>query len=193
MKKCELYLFKLTRGLGNQKIAILILSLFIFCSQTVLAKPFPQANPKSNSKALSYSLVGTLAPIAISIPLLRNGDAAGLFLGSFGLLIGPGMGHLYAGNPNRFLSGMFIRGAVGITAIYSILQIDILDDTGNSGPVMFFLLGSSALLASIIHDIGSTGKSVEQYNQQHGFAQIKIQPGYWANHQAFGLSFGIRF
>jgi hypothetical protein len=175
------------------KIGGLSLCLMILLSLMAQAKTSISLTPKSKSKALTYSLVGTLAPIAISIPLLRNGDAAGLFLGSFGLLIGPGMGHLYAGNPNRFLSGMFIRGAVGITAIYSMSQIDILDDTGNSGPVMFFLLGSSALLASIIHDIGSTGKSVEQYNQQHGFAHIKIQPYYWANHQAMGLSFGIRF
>ena len=175
------------------KIGGLSLGLVLLLSLMVQAKTGISLTPKSKSKALTCSLVGTLAPIAMSMPLLSRGDGAGLVLGSFGLLFGPGLGHLYAEDANRFVSGMFIRGAAGAFAIYSMSNIDILSDDDDSGPVLGFLFGSSALLASTIHDICSTGKSVEQYNQQHGFTQIKIQPRYWANHQAVGLSFGVRF
>ncbi len=175
------------------KIVVLSLGLMLLLSLTVQAKPGISLTPKSKSKALTYSLVGTLAPIAMSMPLLSSGDGAGLVLGSFGLLFGPGLGHLYAEDSNRFVSGMFIRGVAGVFAIYSISNIDILSDDDDSGPVLGFLLGSSALLASTFYDICTTGKSVEQYNQQHGFTQIKIQPCYWAEHQALGLSIGVRF
>lgn len=174
------------------KIGVLSLCLMFFFSLTVQAKPGFPLIPKSKSKALSYSLVGTLAPVAVSIPLLKDGGSAGIALGSFGLLLGPGLGHLYAENSGRFVSGMFIRGAVGVIAIYSMSEIDILDDD-ITGLVFGFLLGGSVVAVSTIYDIATTGKSVDRYNKQHSFGSLSLQPRYWPNHQAVGFSLAYRF
>lgn len=204
MKNNELFLSELTRRLKRLKIGILVPCLIVFCSQTVLAQPSIPISPKSKSKALTYSLVCTLAPVAASIPLLGHGkeisatnNVAGLTIGSLGLLCGPGIGHLYAKNPDRFVLGMFIRGLAGTVAIYSIskFEIDIWgnDDHDNSGPLLGFLLGGATIVVSTIYDIITTGESVDRYNEQHGLIQIKLQPCYLVNYQAIGLSFGVRF
>ena len=204
MKNNELFLSELTRRLKRLKIGILVACLIVFCSQTVLAQPSIPISPKSKSKALTYSLVCTLAPVAASIPLLGHGkeisatnNVAGLTIGSLGLLCGPEMGHFYAENPDRFALGMLIRGIAGTVAIYSIskFEIDIWgnDDHDNTGPVFGFLLGSVTIVASVFQDIGTTGESVDRYNRQNGLTQIKLQPCYLADNQAIGLSFGVRF
>jgi len=179
------------------KIGVLSLCLIFLFSLTGQANPRVPLIPKSKSKALSYSLVGTLAPVAVSIPLLKDGGSAGFALGSFGLLFGPGLGHLYAENSNRFVSGLIIRGLAGGVAIFSVSKFGI-DIWGNDsqdtfGPIMVFLVGGVTVVASSLHDISTTGESVDWYNKQHALSQIKLQPCYWANHQALGFSLGYRF
>ncbi len=204
MKKCKSHLFKLTERFIIIKISLLVLCFIACCSQTVLAKPSIQSNPKSKPRALSYSLFSTLVPIAVGITLLCPGkeigatnNVAGLTLGSFGLLCGPGIGHLYAENTDRFVSGMFIRGAAGVVAIYSLSKIEIVtwgnDNHGNPLAVLGFFLGAAAFVGSTLDDIRTTGIAVDRYNEQHGFTQIRLQPCYFANNQAIGLSLGVRF
>jgi len=179
------------------KIGVLSLCLTFFFSLTVQAKPHVPLTPKSKSKALSYSLVGTLAPMVVSVPLLKDGVNAGFAVGAFGLLFGPGLGHLYAENPNRFISGLFIRGLAGGVAIFSVSKFGINiwgnDSQDTFGPIMGFLVGGVTVVASSIHDISTTGESVDRYNKQHGFSQVTLQPCYWANHQAIGFSLGYTF
>jgi hypothetical protein len=182
------------------KIGVLSLCLTLFLSLSAQAKPGVPLTPKSKSKALSYSLVGTLAPVVIGIPFLGHGkeigatnNVVGLTLGSLGLWCGPGMGHLYAANSGRLVSGMWIRGLAGVIAVSSLSSLDILDNDSNTGPVLGFLLGSTVVVVSTIYDIATTGKSVDRYNEQHGFGQLTLQPHYWPNHQAVGFSLAYRF
>jgi hypothetical protein len=186
------------------KIGVLSLCLMFFLSLSVQAKPGVPLIPKSKSKALSYSLVGTLAPAVVCISLLSSTETlqsgqcnAGIVIGSLGLLCGPGIGHLYAGNSNRFVSGMIIRSLAGGVAIFSVSKFGI-DIWGNDsqdtfGPIMGFLVGGVTVVASSLYDISATGESVDRYNKQHGFSQFTLQPRYWPNHQAVGFSLAYRF
>lgn len=185
------------------RIVSLVLCLTIVCFKSVLAQqPIPEG-PKSKSTALMYSLACTFVPVGVSIPLLGHGkkigatnNVIGLTIGSLGLLCGPGAGHLYAKNKTSFFKGVIIRGAAGAVAVYSLTEIEINIFDGeeqNNAASLFFLLGCVAIIGSTIHDIATTGKSVDQYNQKHGFSRIKLQPYYFTKHEAMGLAFSARF
>jgi hypothetical protein len=186
------------------RIKLVVLIVVVICVQPLFAQQPMAESPKSKSRALGYSLVCTLAPIAASITLLGHGkeigatnNVVGLTIGSLGLLCGPGMGHLYAKNPDRFALGMFIRGIAGTAAIYSISKFEIViwgnNDHDNTGPVLGFVLGGSTLIVSAIYDISTTGKSVDRYNEQHGFSQFNLQPCYFADSEAAGLLLSMQF
>jgi hypothetical protein len=179
---------------------LLILFFTVFCMQVMFVQQPAAEGPKSKFKALTYSLVCTLGPIAASIPLLGQGNdieatnnVVGLTIGSLGLLCGPGAGHLYAKNEISFVKGVIIRGAAGAIAVYSLSKIEIFGDNDNTGPGWFFVIGGSTFVVSAIHDISTTGKSVDRYNEQHGFSQFNLQPCYFANSEAPGLLLSMRF
>lgn len=183
---------------------LLTLFLAFICAQVMFVRQPAAEGPKSKSTAWQSSLACTVMPVVAGIALLSDDGgggsprtAAGVGIGSLGILCGPGVGHLYAKNEDSFAKGVIIRAAAGAVAIYSIskFEIDIWgnDNHDNTGPVLGFILGGSTLVVSAIYDISTVSKSVDRYNEQRGFAQIKLQPRYWANHQAIGISFGATF
>lgn len=66
-------------------------------------------------------------------------------------------------------------------------------DQDNSLQTLGILLGAATFVGSAIHDIRTSAKSVELYNQQRGFSQIKLQPCYFAGSEAGGLLLSMRF
>jgi hypothetical protein len=159
---------------------------------------------KSKSTAWQSSLACTIMPVVGGIALLSSGDvngpartAAGLGLGSLGLLCGPGVGHLYAKNGRSFAEGAIIRGVGGAVLVYSASKFEFNvfgnSDHDNSLQTLGILLGAAAVVGSAIHDIRTSTSSVEQYNQRHGFSQIELRPCYFGKSEAAGLLLGMRF
>jgi hypothetical protein len=186
------------------RIKLLILCLTVVCFQLMFVQQPAAEGPKSKSTAWQSSLAFTVLPAVAGIALLSDGGshspartAAGVGIGSLGILCGPGVGHLYAKNGDVFAKGVIIRGAAGAVIVYSMskFEIDIWGngDNDNSLPTLGILLGAATLVGSAINDIRTSANSVEQYNQRHGFSQIKLQPYYFANHEAPGLLLSARF
>ncbi len=181
-----------------------ILCLTVVCILLMIAPHAVADGAKSKTTAWQSSLVCTVMPVVGSIVLLSNGDvdgsactAAGVGLGSLGFLCGPGVGHLYAKNGDAFAKGVFIRGVGGALLVYSISKFEINifgnSDDDNALPALGILLGAATVVGSAIHDIRTSTKSVEQYNQQHGFSQIEVRPCYFANYETAGLLLSMRF
>jgi|SRR5690606_13011633 len=83
------------------------------------AEPPAPESARSLDRAWTYTLSGTLLPVAaglglalaIADPTDGDGDAmAGLALMAGGLFIGPSLGHVYLGDERRTLIGLGIRG-----------------------------------------------------------------------------------
>jgi hypothetical protein len=183
------------------RIKLLILFATVICVQLAFAQQPAAEGPKSKTIACLTSLACTMVPVVAGIVLLSDGIelgsdrtvAAGVGIGSLGLLCGPGAGHLYAKNEGSFVKGLIIRGTAGAVAVYGLSKIGILYNNDNSLRVLGFLLGGSTIVVSAIHDISTTGRSVQRYNEQHGFSQFNVQPCYFANSEAPGLLLSMWF
>jgi hypothetical protein len=186
------------------RIKLPILCLAVACFQWMFVQQPAAESPKSKNTAWQSSLVCTVMPVVGGIVLLSDGGfdgsartAAGVGLGSLGILCGPGVGHLYAKNGDAFAKGVFIRGVGGALFVYSVskLEINIFgnSDHDNSLPTLGLFLGAATIVGSAIHDIRTSAKSAEHYNQQHGFSHTKLQPCYFADSEAAGLLLSMRF
>ena len=159
-------------------------------------------NEKSEQNAVRYSIFGTLLPPIISIPLLTsnskthityyNGrpsydtessdfkESLALGLLTSGILIGPGIGHLYANNRKAFFKGLAIR-AVGGGVIYLGAENLELFSNNNNGSELLILGGVIVILVSMISDISKADNSVREYNKTKSFTQLNIYPSFKAN------------
>jgi hypothetical protein len=154
--------------------------------------------PKSKSTALVLSLFSTLVPMVVGDKLHDGNQVQGSrrnvlgYCVSFsGILIGPGAGHLYAGNYDACTSGIVLRGAASGVFIVAAANSDLFDD--NDIPEFIVGLGLVAIVYSAVHDIRTAPQSAEQYNQQHGLSGLSMQPYYSANAHGLGLALNLRF
>lgn len=154
---------------------------------------------KSHSDAYKYSLMGTLAPtvVGIGVSAATGGEAGdvGVSLSLGGLVIGPGLGHLYAGNPGRFALGMGIRAVAlvggGLMASQSSENKEWDESLGQV--VLWIGLGATVALGSAIYDIRSTDTSVDRYNNAHRpLPRLTVSPTWFAGQHAAGLSLALR-
>ena len=201
------------------RILITVLALtFLLISNVAAADITSTATPKSRNTALTRSLLWTLVPAAVGGVLMLHGqrvspigfsqgsgqtdDAetmAGLAIGSVGIVVGPGVGHAYAGKIGRFWGGVAVRvAAVGLTVVMASSSssgnsnLSSLDDQITQ-IVIAFVVGGSICLGSAIYDIATVGNSVEEYNEEHGFGNLTLKPTYIASHKAPGLLLRLTF
>ena len=73
---------------------------------------------KSPGTAVALSLVSTVAPMGVGVAM-GNNAGGWMFLG--GLLIGPSVGHIYAGQVGRGLGTIALRGLGTVVGIGSII------------------------------------------------------------------------
>ena len=73
---------------------------------------------KSPRTAFLLSAASTTGPMLAGVAL-GNGTGAGLFL--TGLIVGPSVGHFYAGAPGRGLGTAALRGAGTVAGLYSLV------------------------------------------------------------------------
>jgi hypothetical protein len=106
-----------------------------------------------------------------------------------GVIFGPGVGHAYAGNGKRMLSGALIRGV-----LLGFIPAAVAFRTENEGdesfePGMAVLI--SPALASAVYDIATADRSVARYNQSHGSPGVSIAPSRVGSNRAYGLTLNL--
>jgi len=131
-------------------------------------------SPKSPSKATSLALFGTFA---------------GPFV-PFGAILGPGWGHLYAGNKARFWTGAGIRtvGLGGAVVAYA------LSDSPDDGTALTaFVVGMGLWFGSSIYDIATAARSAREYNREHGLGGLSMSPTFDPSSKQAGVRLSLQF
>ncbi len=186
------------------KILITVLaSTFLLNSSIAAADSTSSTVPRSRHTAVLYSLVSTSVPMVVGGVMMNNDHSAPLGTGiaSLGLILGPGVGHVYAQNPRRFWSGAATRGIVlsSSIAVAAILIDDSLGDTWEEGLPKAMLAvgivgaGVTVCTISAIRDIATADNSVDAYNSAHGFQTLTLTPTYLAAQRAPGLVLTLTF
>jgi hypothetical protein len=161
-----------------KRICIFTLGIwFIWCAaaHAQVSKP---GKPKSESRAAIYSFYGTLAPVIAGFVLIDDDaedlqNTAGFSLLSLGLLICPGLGHLYADN-RQFGKGVVIRTVGLATVVYGASQVDLFDEEDGAGGYM--IIGASLLICSAVHDMFTAQRSAREYNTRHKLSHLDLRP-----------------
>ncbi len=185
---------------------------FLLSSNMATADTTSTAMPKSRGRAEVYSLLSTLVPVVVGGTLLiRGGGTApstradvqsertttltGLAIGSMGIVLGPGVGHAYAGKMGRFWNGVAIRGATASLTWMIALSASENSDfgTGIVLAVTALVVGGSICLVSMTYDISAVRTSVDDHNSEHGFRTLTLRPIYIAAHKAPGLMLTLSF
>jgi hypothetical protein len=170
---------------------------FLLNSTVVAADSSSAATPKSRRTAVVYSLFSTSVPVVVGGVMMNGEHSAQLGTGiaSLGLILGPGVGHVYARNMGRFWSGATTRGIV-LSSSIAVAAILIHDSKGESWeeglPKAMLALGSIGLgvticTVSAIRDIATADNSADDYNKEHGFQTLTLRPTYIASQRAPGV------
>jgi len=179
-----------------------IFSVLILCS-LIYSSVFSQESneykfdiqKKSESTAISYSLLGTIIPITSGILLVSKQDEVNYSNGMLilsGCIIGPGIGHIYAHNDKSFLIGAGIRFPGLILFFYGVSNLDFLSSYGNDDAADIGLIGGSAIiLFGIIRDFATVDNSVRIYNKKLYSANYSISPTIYTQND--NLTFGLQF
>jgi hypothetical protein len=111
------------------------------------------------------------------------------------LVVGPGVGHAYAGNTKRFWSGTYTRGIVLSSSV--LLAAVVIGNSSDKewdealGNVVLAggIIGAGILITTIsaVRDIAAADNSVDNYNSAHGFQTLTLRPAYFASHKATGV------
>lgn len=180
------------------RVAIYIALLVTVAAGSVWAAEEETPRAKSPETATTWSLMGTLVPVGFGVSTIASGSESPLvvvgalaFFG--GSIVGPGLGHDYAGAKGRFWSGVGLRtaGWVGTFVV-----IGLTWDSGNEpgldiGEVAGY--GSLALIAgSTLYDIATAARSAENYNQKHGLQSLSLKPTFDPSSGTTGLQLTIQ-
>jgi hypothetical protein len=181
-----------------------ILTACLLVGLTAVSVSAQSTQPKLTSTALTWSIGATLVPAAVGGALVlhstkgmgtdENEAVIGIVIGSLGLLFGPGTGHAYAGR-ERPMEGAYIRGFGMLVGGLLGLGAGVAISFGNDvSPVAIGIIAGSGLvvLGSAIYDTATVGRSVNKYNDKHGFARVGFQPWFHASKEAIGLAVNIR-
>jgi hypothetical protein len=152
---------------------------------------------KSESRAVLFSLAGTIVPVGAGIAMAGSnaegaddGAAAAIFCG--GLIVGPSLGHFYAGRPKRALIGVGIR-TVCVLGMAIAVGNSLADFSGGNSSSNDALAGVSLLLCagSAIYDIATVTHSVRIHNVATEEGVIGLAPSLVGH--APGLRVDVRF
>jgi hypothetical protein len=164
------------------------------------------AAPRSTSTGRWISIVSTVVPTAIGVPLIIDGENAndggtsmlGDGLVTLGMVLGPGAGHIYAGDPDRFGDGALVRFGIilGATALGLMLSPPDSDDPNydpGDGGMYALAAGAAALLTYSVFDVMSVEDSVAAYNAQHAGPTVSMAAYPDPNSRSLGVCVAIRW
>jgi hypothetical protein len=142
-------------------------------AQRGIDSPRALATPaiKSEHTAFWLSLGATIGPVALS-SMAGYPTRPALFVA--GLMVGPAMGHFYAGEPRRAITGIAVRSAAAVL-IGAMVAGD--SDCGDfiCVPAGAVLLGTAVLISDVM-DIGAASTSARKYNEAHAAPVILPLP-----------------
>jgi hypothetical protein len=127
---------------------------------------------KSPARAIGHSLSGTVLPLAAGIGMSEKHGGAGATLALTGFLVGPSLGHFYAGQTRRAFTGIAIRSA-SLAGFVAGLALSV------DGDGTYAALGTVSLVvgaSSMVVDIVNAGSSASRYNRESLGQSRSIQP-----------------
>jgi len=180
-----------------KRVFAIILGIWILLSCNIHAQETQPIKPKSESTAFLYSFFGTLAPMGIG-GVMIDGKATdpkntvGAMIFSFGVLVGPGLGHLYTDN-KRFGNGLLVRGATFAVMVYCVKNRNLLSDVDHRTGAFLLGTGACIIIYSMLLDIKYADESAREFNARHKLSQVEFQPYFGGNPNGFGLAFTFRY
>jgi len=149
------------------KLGIVIALLAVGADAVAQTRDAPR---KSTATGRWIALAATMAPLAVGVPLVIDGEStnrsgpstAGGILVMLGVLVGPGMGHAYAGNADRAGDG-----------------------------ILALAVGGAALVAHAVFDIVGVEGSVEEFNARPVAATVSVVPYVDRQDRAVGLQVAV--
>ncbi len=191
--------------------SVFVLLTVLFSANLVIAQRNNPQEPKSTATAVKYSAYGTAIPIVVggAIFLAASEDditsgVIGIEVGALGAVVGPGLGHAYAGDWWHLVLGSLLR-TLGVIFITSGILGDDPSGMGGWGEsdqgskeeeesgAGLVLIGGAIYLWSAIHDFTTLDRSVEQYNQKHTGITISVSPTYYAKKNTLGIAVRVSF
>jgi hypothetical protein len=189
----------------NRSTGILLAACFVFVfltspaiSQESQDKTTAQNKMKSEKKAMTLSLVGTLASLAIFLPKgfseghgdVSAGQALAL-VGFFAIPVGPSLGYFYAGATGRGLAGAGIR-LLGLAALAGGVSVNWND--GSETLAYGLAIGGVAVtIGSTILDLSRLKKVVQRRNARAGGKSLVIAPIVSPKSKTLGLQIQLAF
>ena len=136
---------------------------------------------KSSKTALLLSFLGTAAPLAASLPFIWESSGTSLahttaVIGVGAVVIGPSLGHFYAGRPGRAFAGIGLRVLAGAGVAIAGLGSGA-EGGATSGQAALGVAGGIVGAASVIWDIASAPHSARVHNEQarHGLTLTDVR------------------
>lgn len=132
--------------------------------------PVDDSGDKSPGVALGLSLLGTAAGYATFVAAIDSEQEGLVWLGLGGMVVGPSLGHFYAGESGRALGHSLIRvGALGTMFTGAVVMVvdcwDEEDDCGAAGPVL--IVGGALLgVGSTLYSIVDAPAAANRHNQE---------------------------
>ncbi len=181
----------------KRKMLVFVM-LFVFClSYTCGGETFKLKSPTTAASLSFCSMVLPSLPLVVCSSVDgMNGFVGPVCVGSCvsGVIVGPSVGHFYAGNYMRGFVSVGLRagiaglGFLGVVETYS-------SDIG--GAIICAVIGGVtciALLASGIYDIWTCPDAVRKYNKSvRGYGGLYLAPEINIENESYGLTLGYSF
>ena len=183
-------------------IFIVVLFFFFLYSIPVYAENQSDIKSKSKNTALLYSLGSTLVPLGVGATFMYGNETiknktfrTGVIISGSGFLIGPGIGHLYAKNRHKFLTGILLRSvSAGVASLELLLWSNTSSwDSGSEFEGFFVVVGSITFLISMVYDISTVGRSVNAYNEKLTGNNVSFIPCYDPRSGQAGITLTMSF
>jgi hypothetical protein len=169
-------------------------------SQTV-ASTSAMPEDRNPATALSLSVLGTASGLGLMAAGASTDSGGVTLLGFATILVGPSMGHFYAGEHGRglALTGIRAAGAGVVVGGAFWLLIDCVaflgtECKGGTGPAIMMATGSAVVTGATLYSIYDAPRAARRQNARGRRLVLTPAPVVGPDHSSgFGLSLGGRF
>lgn len=187
-------------------LIVLLLSATTAAAQPALTAP-QQGSPqgtmsdsteKDPTTAVLLSIAGSAIPVALiaagSSVDDENLQATFGFGAAIGMLVGPSLGHWYAGD--YLTGGMAMRGIGGSAfVIGAAMEFGdcFLKEGCDSNGSAIMLMGGAVFVAGVVYDVATSAEAARQYNAKHARRSFQLGPTMVGAHASPGLGIAGTF
>lgn len=158
------------------------------------AEPASAFKPRSEGTAASLSFFGTAIPFCLTLAAGHGGRAGWAWVSVGALVLGPALGHFYAGANTRAWTGIGIR--VAALAAFSGGVAMAMDEMHESNPILgigLIIGGATGLIASSLADIVDARESVRKHNLKGQGLTVNVSPVVSPRSKTVGIQAQIKF